>query len=221
MSGIAGRSRYRAEMSGPGAEPAEFLEAGDPGLEPSRDPRRSRARLTGALWQDDGRDGERQRILDLLEVHGAALADRTTGPGHLTGSALVVDAPGERVLLLFHAKLQRWLQPGGHADGDHELAGVALREATEETGIAGLRVMVPAVDVDIHEIPRRAQVEAHLHLDVRFVVVAPAGAVPHGNHESEELRWVTAEELRSLADEPGLLRLAGRGLAAYRSATAS
>ncbi|MHB1139620.1 MAG: NUDIX hydrolase [Microthrixaceae bacterium] len=196
--------------------PARLLSA--PELAPSEDPARSRVRLEEAVWQDADRDAERRRILGLLVEHGATLADRTTLPGHLTGSALVVDDPGERVLVLFHRKLQRWLQPGGHADGDHELAGVALREATEETGIADLRVLVPAVDVDVHEIPARGDQPTHLHLDLRFVVVAPADAVVRGNDESEALRWVTPSELEVLADEPGLVRLARRGLTAYRAA---
>ncbi|CAN5667856.1 NUDIX hydrolase [soil metagenome] len=196
----------------------EFLDASDPTLTPTRDPQRSRALLLAARWNDDSMDAGRARILDLLDSHGATLADRDTLPGHLTGSALIVDAAGDHVLVLFHTKLQRWLQPGGHADGDHELAGVALREATEETGIEGLRVMVPAIDLDIHEIPARGTEPAHDHLDLRFVVAAPAGASVQGNHESEALRWVTLDELRDLADEPGLIRLASSGLSAYRSA---
>lgn len=207
-------------MTSPGQCSPEFFAADDPRLVSTDDPERSRRRLLDATWQDADRDVERRRILELWGEHGASLADRITEPGHLTGSALVVDAAGERVLVLFHSKLQRWLQPGGHADGDHELAGVALREATEETGIEGLRVMVPAVDVDIHEIPARGDAAAHLHLDVRFVVVAPPGAVLRRNHESEALRWVSLDELRLLADEPGLLRLAERGLAAYHTAVA-
>jgi 8-oxo-dGTP pyrophosphatase MutT (NUDIX family) len=135
-------------------------------------------------------------------------------PGHLTGSALVVDPSTGRILMLLHAKLRRWLQPGGHADGDHELAGVALREATEETGIPGLQVMVPAVDLDIHAVDHGDALGEHLHLDLRFVVVAPAGAVERGNHESLGLRWVTPEELGELADEPGVVRLGSAGLAA-------
>ena len=157
---------------------------------------------------DPAQEADRARVLELLDTHGAALADRTTAPGHLTGSALVVDSDGERVLLMLHAKLRRWLQPGGHADGDHRLAGVALREATEETGIAGLRVLVPAVDVDIHPVDHRDALAEHLHLDVRFVVVAPPGAVEVGNHESLGLRWVTWDELPDAVDEEGILRLA-------------
>jgi 8-oxo-dGTP pyrophosphatase MutT (NUDIX family) len=195
-----------------------FCGTGDPELAHSDDPRRSRTRLEQARWTDVGRDRERARVLELLDEHGAALARRDTEPGHLTGSALVVDHAGERVLVMFHRKLQRWLQPGGHADGDHELAGVAWREATEETGIEGLVVLLPAVDIDVHEIPARGDQPAHLHLDLRFVVVAPPDAVVQGNDESEALRWLSLDELRELSDEPGLVRLAERGLRAYRAA---
>ena len=198
--------------------PPRFCGPGDPELEHSSDPTRSRARLEQGRWDDLERDRERDQVLGLLDEHQAALALRDTEPGHLTGSALVVDHTGERVLVMFHRKLQRWLQPGGHADGDHELAGVAWREATEETGIGGLVVLLPAVDVDVHEIPARGDQPAHLHLDLRFVVVAPPYAVEQGNDESEALRWVSLDELRALSDEPGLVRLAERGLSAYRAA---
>lgn len=149
-------------------------------------------------------------MLSMLADHGETLADRSTAEGHLTGSALVLDASGERTLIMMHTKLGRWLQPGGHADGDHELAGVALREATEETGIEGLRVRLPALDLDIHAVDHGDPLGEHLHLDLRFVVVAPPGAVARGNHESQELRWVTLSELEDLADEPSLVRLARR-----------
>ncbi len=151
-------------------------------------------------------------MLDLLDRHGAALADRTTTPGHLTGSAIVVDAAGERVVVLLHTKLRRWLQPGGHADGDTELAGVALREATEETGIEGLRVLLPAIDLDLHEVDHGDQLGRHVHLDLRFVVLAPSDAAIQGNHESLDLRWVTFDQLVAVADEPGLVRLCRAGL---------
>lgn len=193
---------------------SRLLTADDPELAPTRDPARSRRRLEDARWDDVSRDSERERVLALLAEHGEALADRTTAPGHLTGSALVVDAEQERVLLLLHAKLGRWLQPGGHADGDHELAGVALKEATEETGIAGLRVLVPAVDLDLHAVDHGDALGEHLHLDLRFVVLAPAGAVEDPNHESLDHRWVTWDELPDAVDEPGILRLADAGRAA-------
>jgi 8-oxo-dGTP pyrophosphatase MutT (NUDIX family) len=191
----------------------ELLGATDPALTPSTDPDRARRRLLdAALPASQGSDLE--RVLALLDEHGAALADRRTAPGHLTGSALVVDAGRQRVLVLLHTKLGRWLQPGGHADGDLELAGVALREATEETGIVGLRVLVPAVDLDLHPVDHGDPLGPHLHLDLRFVVLAPPDAVLVGNHESQGLRWLTLPELERVADEEGLVRLARSGLAA-------
>jgi len=154
---------------------------------------------------------DRDRILNLLASCPNALS-RTCRPGHLTGSALVVDPSDNRILVLFHTKLQRWLQPGGHADGDGDLARVALREAVEETGIDGLRVVEPAVDLDVHIVDPPAE-DPHEHHDVRFLVVAPPGAVPVGNHESEALRWVDAADLLSLGADRGLVRLAERALA--------
>src|SRR5699024_10792704 len=115
-------------------------------------------------------------------------------PGHLTGSAVVVDSIGERALLMLHAKLGRWFQPGGHADGDMNLAAVALREATEETGMADLRIALPAIDVDIHEVEPPTE-DPHLHLDLRFLVIAPEGAREEANEESLALRWVDTHQI--------------------------
>ena len=136
-------------------------------------------------------------------------------PGHLTGSAFVVDPVFGRALLMFHTKLQKWLQPGGHADGDTNLANVALREATEETGIEGLFVVVPAIDVDIHRVDPPNE-DAHLHLDVRFLVIAPPSAKPVGNHESQDLRWVDEADFADYSNEPGTLRMAQRGFTLAR-----
>lgn len=194
-------------------DPGELLVAGDPRLAAARDVERSAARLVGAELYGAHQLELRRCVLALLGEHGESLADRSTAVGHLTGSALVLDAGRERTLVMLHTKLQRWLQPGGHADGDHELAGVALREATEETGIEGLRVRVPAIDIDVHAVDHGDALGEHLHFDLRFVVVAPAGASERGNHESQALRWVTLTELEDLADEPSLVRLARRGFA--------
>jgi len=103
-----------------------------------------------------------------------------------------------------------WLQPGGHADGDMNLANVALREATEETGIDGLRVVTPAIDVDIHEVNPPNE-DAHLHLDVRFLVIAPPDTEPVGNHESQGFQWVSEQQLASGDFEAGLKRMGSAG----------
>jgi len=192
-----------------------LLMAGDAELGPDPDLARARSTLAALAVVDDQQAQVRAEMLAFVDFHPDALV-RTCAAGHLTGSALVVDAAAERVLLLFHRKLQRWLQPGGHVDGDANLAAAALREATEETGIVGLRVGVPAIDLDIHEVRPPAEAP-HLHLDVRYLVVAPTGAVEQGNHESEALRWVAPDGLDGLSLDEGTVRLIRRGLAAAQS----
>ena len=195
------------------AEPmVELLEATDDRLSARTDLAVARRLILGATGPGGDQAALRAQMVAFVSAHADA-ALRSCHDGHLTGSAVVVDAPAERILMLFHRKAQRWLQPGGHADGDTNLAAVALREATEETGIDGLRVVVPAIDLDVHEVHFAGE-HAHLHLDVRFLVVAPPGAVVTGNHESEGLRWVTPDELAALDGvDAGTIRMAGRGLA--------
>lgn len=187
------------------SEPA-FLGAGDSRLAPSLDVEVARAAVAAVPPGDEALERDRILIEHLIAGRGDA-ADRSVRPGHLTGSAFVIDAAGERALLMFHTKLQRWLQPGGHADGDMNLAGVALREATEESGMDGLRVWSAPIDLDIHRVapPRE---DAHLHLDVRYLVVAPPGAEPVANEESQALRWVTPAELETYDVDAGLRRMA-------------
>jgi 8-oxo-dGTP pyrophosphatase MutT (NUDIX family) len=124
---------------------------------------------------------------------------------------VVVSSAGDRVLLLHHRKLHRWLQPGGHADpGETAGESVALREALEETGIDGLALHPEAprpLDVDVHSIPARGSEPAHQHLDLRYLVVAPAAAAltPKAD-ESNDLRWFRWEETDALGLDPGLER---------------
>ncbi len=154
----------------------------------------------------------RAEVLAFIDEHDDALR-RTCEPGHLTGSAFVYDASRDRFVMLHHTKLRKWLQPGGHADGDANLAAVALREACEETGIVGLQVMVPAIDIDIHVVspPREPP---HRHLDVRFLVLAPPDAAMQGNHESTALRWCAVADLDTLDVDESVTRLVAAGRAA-------
>ena len=149
------------------------------------------------------------RMLALLQERPQPF-DRGERPGHFTGSALVVDSTATCTLVMLHSKLGIWVQPGGHADGDTNLAGVALREAGEETGITGLRVWPLAVDLDIHRVNPPGE-DAHDHHDVRFLVVAPRDARVEANHESRELRWVEPSQLSALGVDEGLKRLVSRG----------
>lgn len=153
-----------------------------------------------------------ERIVDFCRDHPDALY-RSCLDGHLTGSALVVDPSRAATLLIHHVKLDRWLQPGGHVDGSGDLAASALREASEEVGIEGLVVCEPAIDLDIHAIPERGHEPAHLHLDVRFLVIAPAGSTPTINHESFDARWTILDDPEGLIGGGELRRLVDKGLA--------
>jgi 8-oxo-dGTP pyrophosphatase MutT (NUDIX family) len=192
------------------ADAFELLAAGDRRLIPTSDLSVAVRAIEAAALPHE-LETIRAEILGFSDRHPDALL-RSCAEGHLTGSAVVVDHEARRSLLMLHTKLGRWFQPGGHADGDAALAGVALREATEETGIDDLRLVWPAIDVDIHRVHIKGE-QPHLHLDVRFLAVASPASRPVRNHESRELRWVDQEALRGLDPDPGTERLVARGLA--------
>ncbi len=184
---------------------------GAPELAPTASLAAARRHIEAALPGDPTHEAHRRRMLAFIDDHPDAL-ERTCAEGHLTGSAMVVDPSDRRFLLMLHAKLGRWFQPGGHADGDSTLPGVAWREATEETGLGGLAVAVPAIDLDVHRVgPPHGP---HLHLDVRYLAVATPGALPVGNHESLDLRWATLAQLPQFEVDEGTLRMARAALAA-------
>ena len=118
-----------------------------------------------------------------------------------------MDIAGDRVLLAHHRKLRRWLQPGGHSDGDPDTLAVALREAREESGLDA-RVLDNAIfDIDVHGIPARGREPAHLHFDERFLVQAEHDRF-RVSEESHALAWVPAVGLGALTDEESVLRMA-------------
>lgn len=144
-----------------------------------------------------------------LDAHADAFK-RSNHAGHFTGSSWLVSADGSRVLLMHHRKLDRWLQPGGHADGDADLAGVALREAQEETGLNGLRVEGTVFDLDRHVIPARGDEPEHWHYDVRHVVRAGADERFVVNAESHALAWRPVVEVAADESLDGSLRRMAR-----------
>lgn len=128
-------------------------------------------------------------------------------PGHFTASAWVVNPSYSKVLLLKHAKLNRWLQPGGHADGDPDVCAVAVRELREETGVIAQPVSNHFFDLDIHRIPARKADPEHDHYDFRFLFVVDDQLPLHTNHESTEVKWVPLEQLEIYQADTSLLRL--------------
>lgn len=156
-----------------------------------------------------------RRILDLVEAHPDCLL-RTCAVGHVTASALILSPDRKRALLTHHRKLDRWLQLGGHVDGEVEVHRAALREAQEESGMERFRFL-PAdatpVDLDVHPIPAHGDEPAHFHHDVRFLLVAEPGQVERVSEESKELRWFALEEIARDFGEESLRRLASKALA--------
>ena len=153
-----------------------------------------------------------ERFLSFAAAHDDCLW-RTCVPGHLTASAWVLSPDGGSALLLHHKKLGRWLQPGGHVDGEPRLDLAALREAREESGLQQLE-FVPLsadgpmpLDLDVHPIPARGAEPAHEHFDVRFLLRAAPGQSLVLSDESHALRWCAHDELAALTDEPSVLRL--------------
>lgn len=142
------------------------------------------------------------KLISFIESHEDCF-DRSNQEGHITGSALVINPDGDKVLLTHHRKLDRWLQFGGHSDGDPDTWNVALREAQEESGIEDLEfVSRDIMDVDVHPIPDNLKKgePKHFHYDVRFLLRAKSEEF-EGNHESHKLKWFTWGEL----DEIGLM----------------
>ena len=162
-------------------------------------------------------------IRDFLRRHRSDAHLRTQIEGHLTGSAFIVDASRSRVLMLHHQRLDRWLQPGGHGEGETDPRLIALREAEEETGLAAASLRAfpdeRILDVDVHRIPGRAGEPEHAHLDLRYGFVAPQGAEPRVSQESKALRWIALDE--AMPDADPSLRRALRKLAAARAVDCS
>ncbi len=169
--------------------------------------------LTRWAAPDDLQEQLRSAYVEHLRTHDDGML-RSCVPSHLTASAMVLDHSGERVLLTLHRKGGFWGQLGGHCEPqDDTLAAAALREATEESGIDGLRLLVDTpVDLDRHALST-AFGTCGEHLDVRYAVVAPPGAEPVVSEESDDVAWFSAGDLPGTAVED-LTRLVQRARAA-------
>jgi 8-oxo-dGTP pyrophosphatase MutT (NUDIX family) len=163
-------------------------------------------------------DDKERADLEAMRGFAGSLGEpfsRSQWPAHFTGSAMVVSPDGARVCLVMHAKLNRWLQPGGHADAvdGGSMEQTALREAREETGLdVKLQPGAPApFDVDVHVIPARKADPEHRHLDVRYLVVAAnPEALAHDPNESHGAQWLGWDEAIARADEAPLRRMLGK-----------
>lgn len=147
------------------------------------------------------------RFVDFVAGH-ADCFERSLAVGHITGSAWIVSDDGAEILLTHHRKLDRWLQLGGHADGDPDVVAVALREACEESGLEDFVLLGTGIfDLDIHPIPARKNEPEHLHYDVRYIFRSTGHTRFTVSEESHDLRWVPLEEVRILTQEESMLRM--------------
>ncbi len=175
---------------------------------PNADGRRA---LLDELDRYTASDARERAMADRLRAFVAtheACFERTSLTGHVTGSAWVVAPSRDAAVLVHHRKLKKWLQPGGHADGDPDVRAVAMREATEETGLSGLVLASPGIfDIDVHAIPARPGEPAHEHFDVRFAFYADRLAAPVVSAESHDVAWIAFAEIERYAIDDSVRRL--------------
>tara|TARA_B110000438_G_C15608640_1_gene561221 strand:+ start:292 stop:837 length:546 start_codon:yes stop_codon:yes gene_type:complete len=155
--------------------------------------------------------GEEKEVCDQFIEFISGNADcfeRSFKEGHVTASAWVVNGEGSHVLLTHHRKLNRWLQLGGHVDGESDVLEGALREVEEESGLTEVRVLGEGIfDLDIHPIPARGDEPEHMHYDVRYLCQATGNEEFVVSDESHDLAWVKMGEVVKLANEESMLRM--------------
>ncbi len=191
--------------AGSGGSPSPGGSGADTALELDR----ARACLRGTADEDlsELQRGFRDQIDGFLAEHGPLALTRRCLPGHLTASCLLWSHDGARVLLHHHRKLGLWLQFGGHCDGEGDTREVALRETVEESGITPGSLTETPVDFDVHTIPARPGEPEHVHLDVRYLAVAPEGAREALSEESLALAWLTPAEALERGVDVSLRRM--------------
>lgn len=152
---------------------------------------------------------EKSKIELLLFVKNNPLCfERSLEHGHITGSAWLINKVGDKALLLHHRKLDKWLQLGGHADGESDILEVAIKEAQEESGINHIKPISEKIfDIDIHEIPANPKEKAHLHYDIRFLLQVQSDEDFIQNNESKELRWISKNIEELPTREESVIRL--------------
>lgn len=172
-----------------------------------------RQELLGLLNQYQTRFMDELAFIDkaryFIETH-QDIFYRELWPAHVTGSAWVVNPARDRVLLLHHRKLDRWFQPGGHADGDADIIRVSLKETAEETGLDPSRVRLVdgrIFDIDIHTIHASDHDPRHQHIDVRFLVEIDDTVPIPGNDESHEVLWVPLHQASSFNNNRSTYRM--------------
>lgn len=136
--------------------------------------------------------------------------DRTLTAGHVTGSSWVLNPARTHVLMLHHRKLNLWLQPGGHADGDADITQVVLKETAEESGVDIENLILVSediFDVDVHTVHASRYDPRHEHFDIRFLVEIDDRLPIPGNEESHEIGWIALDQVMRFNNARSIYRL--------------
>jgi 8-oxo-dGTP pyrophosphatase MutT (NUDIX family) len=152
--------------------------------------------LIAAYSPSDGNEKKYHAgITRFLKQHGDTAFCHELLIGHITASAFLLNHNSTKFLLMHHVKLNKWLQLGGHCDGNTDVLAVALKEAQEESGISSIEPVKTSIfDIDIHHIPMHKAVPAHEHYDIRFLLKTVNSDTIQKNNESNELRWFSFNE---------------------------
>lgn len=174
---------------------------------------------TLSLFKEYQSDFEEEQLFQKLTLdfiqRQPAFWRRSTLEGHLTGSAWILNPTHDKALLIHHRTLDKWFQPGGHTeDNDQSLLDTAQREAVEETGVQGLTLLSEQLfDLDIHVIPQKGDIPAHLHYDLRFAFEANSEVLSGDLSEVKGLTWMPLDTLlRQLDSQQSLRRMAIKSL---------
>jgi len=176
----------------------------------------STQRWLEAFRPNAGEQEAKARMLALLDQEDNATVSPFTKahtlPGHFTASAFVLSSDGRHLALIFHGKLHRWLQPGGHFEKeDVDLVAAAKREVTEEIGVAPNALALvessdgPIFDLDIHEIPARKTDPTHEHFDIRVLFQTTSDVVTAGS-DAKDARWVSLTDITEEMTDASVMR---------------
>lgn len=169
--------------------------------------RNTLSKLDSYLVRFPGESETTSRMIEFINTHSDCF-ERALSIGHMTGSALLLDETLERTLLTHHRKLDRWLQPGGHADGESDITSVCMREAKEESGLAKIELVSDALlDIDIHLIPARGDEPEHYHYDCRFLLRCLGDDAYVVSEESHDLAWIKLPDIHEYTDEESINRM--------------
>lgn len=177
------------------------------------DPRQLLLDQLDAFVPYDGQEKESlQRVKEFVLAHPDCFGHYVL-PGHITGSAFVVDREYEYTLLTHHKKMNMWLQFGGHSDHHPIVSETAMREAQEESGLRDIRYSSLGnniFDIDVHTIPAHGTFPEHTHYDVRFLYIANREEQLTVSTESNDVAWIRLEDARDYNARPEFLRMVGK-----------